>query len=112
MRTDYRGVSTVPEFIRLTVEIRDPEYAAYGPYGQKIGRFENAADDANDFVIKSVKVFANDDFDPYVNSVDDFDDMTAEYNTYIALGAAAGALMIAGAVAAIVVIVKRRNAAK
>lgn len=112
VRTDYRGVSTVPEFIRLTVEIRDPEYAVYGPYGQKIGRFENAADDTNDFVIKEVKIYANDDFAPYINSVDDFDDMTGAYNTYIALGAVAGALIVAGAVAAIVVLAKRRKAAK
>ena len=105
VRTDYRGVSTVPEFIRLTVEIRDPEYAVYGPYGQKIGRFENADDDTNDFVIKEVKIYANDDFAPYINSVDDFTDMTAAYNTYIAQGAVAGALIVAGAA-------KRRKAAK
>ena len=49
---------------------------------------------------------------PYINSVDDFDDMTGAYNTYIAPGAVAGALIIAGAIAVIVVFAKRRKAAK
>lgn len=107
-RTDYRGVSTVPEFLRLTVEIRDPEYAVYGPYGQKIGAFENADDGANDFVIKDVKVFACDDFAPYVNSVQDFDDKKGAYTAAAVCGAIAVAAVIC-AIATLIVVLRRKK---
>lgn len=57
--TNYGGVSRVPEFLRLTVEIRD---TTYGPYGQKIGTFSNDYGAGNDFRIKSVRVYQNDSY--------------------------------------------------
>ncbi|MGN0797450.1 MAG: family 16 glycosylhydrolase [Christensenellales bacterium] len=63
--TNAGGVSRVREFLRLTVEIRD---TTYGPYGQKIGNFENRTDGSTDFCIKSVAVWQNDDFIPDIKN--------------------------------------------
>lgn len=110
-RTDYKDVSTVPEFLRLTVEIRDPEYAVYGPYGQKIGRFENAEDGSNDFVISRVKVYANDDFAPYINSEEDFDDMKGAYIAIYAVCGVVVAALAAGLIAATASYLKKKKRA-
>lgn len=67
--TDYGGVSRVPEFLRLTVEIRD---TGWGPYGQKIGKFENHNDGRNDFKIKNVTVYQNDNFKEHIKNPSDF----------------------------------------
>lgn len=71
--TDAGGISRVPEFMRLTVEIREN---GWGPYGQNIGKFKNADDGRNDFVIESVRVFQNKAFEPYIKSYDDYTSKT------------------------------------
>jgi hypothetical protein len=52
--TRYGGVSEVPQFLRLTTEIRT---GVYGPYAQNIGEFDGALGERNDFKIKSVVAY-------------------------------------------------------
>ncbi|MGN0771349.1 MAG: family 16 glycosylhydrolase [Christensenellales bacterium] len=99
--TDAGGVSQVNEFLRLTVEIRD---TSYGPYGQKIGSFENRTDGSTDFCIKSVTVWQNDEFVSHIQSADDFSDCQQAYNIAIAV---AIILTVALVVALVVVVVKK-----
>ncbi|MGN0789725.1 MAG: family 16 glycosylhydrolase [Christensenellales bacterium] len=100
--TDAGGVSRVGEFLRLTVGIRD---TTYGPYGQKIGTFENRDDGSTDFCIKSVAVWQNDDFVPQIKSADDFDDCQKTYTLAITIGIISTVALI---VAAVVVVTKRK----
>lgn len=102
--TDCGGVSRTPEFLRLTVEIRDK---GLGPYGQHIGKFENHQDDTNDFVIQSVKVYQNAQFESEIKSIDDFKDMKSTYIAVICIACLAGAAIIA--IVTILVIKKVKN---
>lgn len=67
--TDYGGTSQVPEFLRLTVEIRPNQW---GPYAQQLGGFVNYTDDTNDFIIQDVKVYQNAEFEEYARTDADF----------------------------------------
>ena len=55
------GVSKVQEFLRLTVEIDAGD--AYGPHGQKIGKFDEASESI--FYVDYVKVWQNENYTPY-----------------------------------------------
>lgn len=79
--TNAGGVSRVPSYLRLTVEIRDD---IYGPYGQKIGKFKNHFDGTNDFIIKKVKVYQNSDYIKKIKSESDFKDREKLYKTAFA----------------------------
>lgn len=74
--TDFGGVSTVPEFLRLTVEIRDN---TRGSYGQKLDKFENRDDGATAFVIDYVTVYQHNGCEPYIRSAADYP-LLQEYN--------------------------------
>lgn len=108
--TDAGGVSRVEQFLRLTVEIRDTKY---GPYGQKIGTFENRDDGSTDFYIRSVRVWQKEDYKAYIQSPDDFEDQTGIYIALMTLGLAVGAALLGLIVAVIVKAVrKRKNSVK
>lgn len=87
------GVSKTPEYLRLTVEIRDTQY---GSYGQEIGTFQNHDDGTNDFVIQNVKVYQNTDYIESIKAIDDYKDMEKTYMGLI-IGSAVvgGGLVIA-----------------
>ncbi len=89
--TNFGGVSQTAEFLRLTVEIRD---AVYGPYGQKIGIFENHLDDTNDFIIQSVRVYQNSDYVDSIKSISDFKDMKGLFTALTIVGCIIGAIVI------------------
>ncbi len=106
--TDYAGVSKVPEYMMLTVEINSN---TYGPYGQKMGYFENRKDDGNNFYIKSVKVWQNEEYEQYIQSPDDFDDKTREYTIGAAVGGTIGGVIFMTAPALIIrAAVKKKKA--
>lgn len=108
--TDAGGVSRVEEFLRLTVEIRD---TTYGPYGQKIGTFENADDGSTDFRIKSVSVWQNENYVSYIQSPSEFKDYEKVYTALLATGVSVGAALIAGVViAAVLRYVKKKKGQK
>lgn len=103
--SNYGGVSTVPEVLRLTVEIR-PD--AWGPYGQQLGAFENHSDGTNDFIIKEVKAYQNNSYVGSVKSDDDYKDMEKTFIGLIAAASAVGAAaLITGAVFAVKAIRRR-----
>lgn len=82
----------MPEFLRLTVEIRPEQW---GPYSQQIGDFVNHTDGTNDFIIKEVKVYQNKDYTDFIKSDDDFKDMEIFYICCITVSSlAAVALLI------------------
>lgn len=85
--SDYGNASKVPEYLRLTVEIREN---GWGPYGQEIGTFKNHDDGTNDFVIKSVRVYQNENYEQFIKSHDDYKNQKQLYR----------GLMIAGIVVA------------
>ena len=60
------GVSHVKEFLRLTVELDAGD--KYGPHGQKIGAFYGG----DDFVIESVRVYQNENYERYIIDDDKF----------------------------------------
>lgn len=92
--TNYGGVSKTPEYLRLTTEIRNN---GWGPYGQKIGQFKNHADGTNDFVIKEVRVYQNREYEPYIKSPADYQDMKKRYLGAIIGSSVAGGLVVASA---------------
>ena len=61
------GVSKVKEFLRLTVEIDAGN--EYGPHGQKIGSFDG---ENSDFLIDYVKVWQNENYEPFMKADSDF----------------------------------------
>ncbi|MCC8023043.1 MAG: glycoside hydrolase family 16 protein [Clostridiales bacterium] len=67
--TDYGDVSRVAEFLRLTCEIRSDEV---GPYGQALGEFGTEDGSAPEFIIDSVKVYQNTEYEPYIQPHSDF----------------------------------------
>ncbi|MDR3292475.1 MAG: family 16 glycosylhydrolase [Clostridiales bacterium] len=66
--TKFGGVAKIAEYLRLTVEIRT---GVQGPYSQDIGEFSNDFGAANDFVIKSVKVYQKDEYKSEIKTLDD-----------------------------------------
>jgi len=68
-KTNAGGVSKVPEFIRLTVEIRRGET---GPYGSPLGEFKGTKENPDVFEIDYVKVYQHTDFLEHIKSPDDF----------------------------------------
>lgn len=89
--SDYGDICRVPEYLRLTVEIRD---SGYGPYGENIAQFENRDDGGNDFIIKDVKVYQNKDYEQFIESPGKYKDLE---KTFIALIAASSVAAVAAA---------------
>lgn len=108
--TDFGGVARVPEFLRLTVEIRDT-YA--GPYGQVLGTFSNADDGSNDFLIKSVNVWQNESFKSEIKSNDDYQDMKKEIDDrnalFITLGSVGGAIIVIGVIIMLLLFIRKKR---
>lgn len=107
--TDYAGVSKVPEYMMLTVEINSN---TYGPYGQKMGYFENRKDDGNNFYIKSVNVWQNESYEQFIQSPDEFEDMTQSYTIGAAVGGTIGGIIAIAAIALIIRAVVKKKKAK
>lgn len=105
--TNYGGVSRTAEFLRLTVEIRDQ---GYGPYGEKIGTFSNDFGDKNDFVIKSVKVYQNENYKKFIQDIESYKDMKSTYMGLVIGGSVVGGLAVIGAVVFVVLTMKKRKA--
>lgn len=105
--TDYAGVSKVPEFMMLTVEIKGNEL---GPYGQRLGDFENRDDGGNDFYIKSVNVWQNDAYKPYIKAMSDYPDKTKDYTVMATIcGLAGGAVILTASAITGIAIYKRKK---
>lgn len=66
--SDFGGVSKVPEFLRLTCEIRH----GYGPHGMVLNEFDATTENPATFLVDYVKVYQNTDYEPYIQSDDDF----------------------------------------
>lgn len=71
-----------------------------------------AEDGSNDFVISRVKVYANDDFAPYINSEEDFDDMKGAYIAIYAVCGVVVAALAAGLIAATASYLKKKKRAR
>ena len=100
----------MPTFMKLTVEVRD---ATYGPYGQRIGTFENRSDGTTDFIVDYVKVYQNQSYVPYANTFDAFDNLNDQYQTKRIVGiiaAVLGAVALVGSIAIIIVHRRRKKA--
>ena len=67
-RTGAGGVSQVPEFLRLTCEIRRGET---GPYGQPLGVFDATRENPHEYLIDYVRIYQHTDFLSSVKSVND-----------------------------------------
>lgn len=104
--SNYGGVSQVPEFLRLTVEIRPEQW---GPYSQQIGDFVNHSDGTNDFIIKEVKVYQNKNYTDFIKSDDDFKDMEIFYICCIIISSLAAAALL---ICVIVLAVKKIKSEK
>lgn len=100
--TNAGGVSRVEEFLRLTVEIRD---TTYGPYGQKIGTFENRDDGTTDFCIKRVTVWQKEDYKSAIQQPLDFKDKESLYWGATITGVVAGVILVA---ISVIIIVRKR----
>ena len=105
-KTSAGGVSRVPEYLRLTVEIRDTKY---GPYRQKLGTFANASDGSTDFLIKSVRVWQNDAYTPYIQSLSDFKDLKSTYTALLSASVTLGAAIVLAAATILIVKHKRKK---
>jgi len=68
-QTNVGGVSRVPSYLRLTVEIRRQEL---GPYAAKLGEFTNTRANPSVFEIDYVKVWQHEDFLKHVRQPEDF----------------------------------------
>lgn len=88
--SNYGGVSQVPEFLRLTVEIRPNQC---GPYAQQLSDFMNHADGTNDFIIQDVKVYQNTKFEKYVRTDADFKDKKNLYKRLLIGGSTVAAAL-------------------
>ena len=102
--TDKGGVSTVGEYLRLTVEIRDGKI---GPYGQSLGKFENADDGSTDFCIKKVGVWQNDEFKEHIQNDENFSDMKNTFDRAIGATIAIGVIAVVAVILLIVLVCKR-----
>lgn len=65
--SDFGGVSAVPEYLRLTCEIRGD---IVGPYGQKLGDFAPDDGTSAEFIIDYVKVYQNTNYEEYIQAHD------------------------------------------
>lgn len=101
--SDAGGVSKVPEYLRLTVEIRDGKI---GPYAQALGNFENG--EGTDFSIKSVNVWQNENYKASIKANSDYNDMETAYWAAISVAIVVGLVAIIGCVAAIVIIRRKK----
>lgn len=103
--TDAGDVSRVPSFLRLTVEIRGD---VLGPYGQKLGAFENRTDGSTDFEVKSVKVWQKESYKEHIKQDSDFKDKRKIYDkilhTSLVVG---GTFLVASSVCASVAIKRK-----
>lgn len=90
--SNYGGVSQVPEFLRLTVEIRPNKV---GPYAQSLGDFINHSDGTNDFIIKEVKVYQNEEYEKFIKSDNNFKDKKKLYTALIASASVIGTAALA-----------------
>lgn len=104
--TDAGDVSRVPSFLRLTVEIRGD---VLGPYGQKLGEFENRTDSSTDFAVKSVKVWQNDNYKPYVQQDSDFENKRELYDKIFHTALIVGGVLVVSGVVGICIAVKRKK---
>ncbi|MDR0531000.1 MAG: glycoside hydrolase family 16 protein [Oscillospiraceae bacterium] len=68
-QTNAGGVSRVPSFVRLTVEIRRGET---GPYGMRLGEFTNTNENPAVFEIDYVKIWQNTAYLKAIRSPEDF----------------------------------------
>lgn len=93
--SDAGGVSKAPEYLRLTVEIRDGKI---GPYAQAFGNFENG--EGTDFSIKSVNVWQNGNYKASIKANSDW--------ASISVAIVVGSVAIIGCVAAIVIIRRKK----
>lgn len=75
-KTDKGGVSSVPEFLRFTCEIRH----GYGPHGVKLKEFNSTAENPAKFYVDYVKVYQNTDYLQHIKSDDDFTGLYDEAN--------------------------------
>lgn len=109
--TNAGGVSSVPEFLKLSVEIRS---GAVGPYGQQIGEFQSKDDGSTDFCVKSVKVWQNESYKQYINSEDDFKDSRDTNNMilYLSIGALCGVVLTSLVFGTVLIVKSRKNKKK
>ncbi|MDE7337195.1 MAG: glycoside hydrolase family 16 protein, partial [Clostridia bacterium] len=98
------GVSTVKEYLRLTVEVRDGKI---GPYGQSLGKFANANDGSTDFSIKSVNVWQKMEYEESICSDGSYADMKRSFDRAIGASVATGALIAIAIMTLFVLIIKR-----
>lgn len=107
--TNFGGVSRVPEYIKLTVEIRT---GVKGPYGEEIGEFVNNSNEINDFVIKEVNVWQNDNYLKDIKSYDDYKDKTTLYQKlpaiYISVGVFVGIIILSIIIFSIIFVKKKK----
>jgi len=68
-RTGAGGVSQVPQFLRLTNEIRRQEW---GPYGQPLGVFNATKENPHELLIDYVRIYQHTDFLGSIQSAEDF----------------------------------------
>ena len=66
--TNAGGVSKVPEFLRLTNEVRH----GTGPYGVKLKEFSSTEENPGMFCIDWVHVYQNTAYEPFIQSDSDF----------------------------------------
>ena len=107
--TDYAGVAKVPEYMMLTVEINSN---VMGPYAQPLGYFDNREDGGNDFYIKSVKVWQNEEYRQFIKAPEDFKDKEGAYTAGIAVGGTLGGIALVAIIAVAGKAVYRRKKAK
>ncbi len=103
--TDAGDVSCVPSFLRLTVEIRGD---VLGPYGQKLGEFENRTDGSTDFEVKSVKVWQKESYKEYIKQDSDFEDKRQTYDKILHTSLIAGGAVLAAGIIGAGVAIKRK----
>jgi hypothetical protein len=102
--TDAGGVSTVKEYLRLTVEVRDGKI---GPYGQSLGKYENASDGSTDFYISRVSVWQNAEYEESICSNESYVDMKSTYDKAVAASVATGVFIALAIILLFVLIIKR-----
>ena len=102
--TDAGGVSTVKEYLRLTVEVRDGKI---GPYGQSLGKYENASDGSTDFYISRVSVWQNAEYEDSICSNESYVDMKSTYDKAVAASVATGVFIALAIILLFVLIIKR-----
>lgn len=107
--TDYAGVSKVPEFMRLTVEIKGDDI---GPYAQRLGEFVNREDGGNDFFIRSVNVWQNSDYVPHIKATSDYKDKKSAYTAVSCVCGILGGLALIAAAVAVGIAVNKKLRAK